>query len=310
MRSVSGGAPLAVSSELERAAQAHSDDLATHDLWSHTGSDASSPADRMRRAGYPLAAGDEALAANSSDVGLILDAWLSNPRHAAMLMNPDFIDIGGGHAFNPGSTYGDYWTVLVARPADGGGTPGEDEVRITPVAQDAGFVVSNEPTTNHFGDDDMYAGSYAGLLYLGGMQFDLSGVPSNAQVTGATLSLSGQTAEFRANTGTWAVHLLEPGADAGWSGHGYDDLAGAASLGIVGSPMGAADLGAGQLNVLMFGDSTVAYLRDRLTGDRKASFRINGPESGEQNVFSWDSGVPGEHGTGVAPVLTIRYRLP
>lgn len=306
-----GFPPLTVNSELNRAAQVHSDDLATHDLWSHIGSDASSPADRMRRAGYPLAAGDEALAANTSDETAVLNAWLGSPRHQAMLLNVEYVDVGAAHAFNPSSTYGDYWTLLVARPIDnGGGTPGGDEVHITPAAQHAGFLVSNEPVSNHLGDDDMYAGTYYGLVYIGAMQFDLSSVPSNADITGATLNLTGQSGEFLSYGGTWAVHLLNPAVDAGWSSHGYAGLAGATSLSIIGSPMGPGDLRANSANVLTFSAAAVGHLRDRLASSQKASFRINGPESGGPNVFSWHSGVPDEYGNGIAPVLTVFHTLP
>jgi uncharacterized protein YkwD len=111
-----GLAALEMNPYLMQAAEAHSSDMANNNRWSHTGSDGSTPQERMVRAGYPLGIGEEILAANSDNVLAILDRWLRDSNHENALMHPDYIHIGAGHAYNAGSTYGHYWTVLVARP--------------------------------------------------------------------------------------------------------------------------------------------------------------------------------------------------
>lgn len=302
---------LVVDNSLKQAAEVHSHDLATNNLWSHTGSDSSSPQDRMRRAGYPLDAGDEALAANSTDLNAILNAWLANSKHEKMLMSPDYVDIGVGHAYNARSTYGDYWTVLVARPRDGGDdtSPIETAVQITPRETAVGWVASDEPDANYFGDDDVYAGFYNGLIHLGAVQFDLSSVPAEAQITGATLKLTGQTVVYLTGNGSWEVHMLASDADAGWPSHGYSAIANASSVGIVGEPLEASDLGANQDNVLTFSDTLLEEIDRRVHGNGFASFRIDGPKSGSNDVFAWDSGY-GIDGLGKPPILTISYTLP
>lgn len=294
---------------LTQAAQTHSVDLATNDRWSHTGIDGSTPQERMRRAGYPLGEGDEVLAANSDNIDEIMDAWLGNPRHEAILMNPDYIDIGAGHAYNGSSSYGHYWTVLVARPSESGGPPGDYQVQITPRESKVGWVVSDEPNTNHFGDDDLYSGFYNGLIYVAAMQFDLASVPAEAQISGATLSLTGQSAEYLSADGTWTVHMLESAADSDWGSHGYSAIANATSLGIVGNQLATSELSARHTNTLTFSAALLAQLSDRLHTTGFASFRMNGPESGVNNVFSWDSGY-GVGGLTTPPVLTISYSLP
>ncbi len=307
---VSRGLPtLNPNTYLMAAAQAHSVDLATNDRWSHIGADGSTPQDRMRRAGYPLGEGEEVLAANSADVNEIVDAWLRNPRHEGILMDPEYVDVGAGHAYNADSLYGDYWTVVVARPAESGGTPGDYQVRITPRESQVGWVVSDEANTNHFGDDDMYSGFYNDLIYVGAVQFDLAGVPAGAQITGATLTFTGQTAEYLSGNGTWAVHMLEPAVDAGWANSGYDAIANAKSLGIVGGPLAGSDLRANHVNTLTFSEALLDQLADRVHTTGAVSFRINGPESGGNDIFSWDSGY-GVGGLGAPPVLTISYSLP
>src|SRR5262249_11438442 len=51
-RSKVGCSALTLNATLTKAAQAHSDDMAAHQNMSHTGSDGSSPGDRITRAGY------------------------------------------------------------------------------------------------------------------------------------------------------------------------------------------------------------------------------------------------------------------
>lgn len=308
-REARGLSRLNVNPHLMQAAQAHSEDLADNDRWSHTGSDGSTPQERMERAGYPLDEGEEVLAANSNDIDAIASAWLRNPRHENILMNPNYVDIGAGHAYSADSTYGDYWTVLVARPAESGGPPNQHQVQITPGESAVGWVVSNESNDNHFGDDDMYAGVYNGLAYVAAVQFDLANVPAEAQITGATLKLTGQTDEYLQGNGIWTVQMLEPNVDFDWSSHGYRAVTSADSLGVVGEPMSGSDLKPNQANSLAFDESLVEQLQDRLRTTGFASFRIEGPKSGDNDIFSWDSG-HGADSIGMPPVLTINYTLP
>lgn len=112
-----GLSTLRVNEALMAAARAHSVDLATNNRWGHIGSDGSTPQDRMRRAGYPLGAGEELLAANSTDVDAIVNLWLRSPEHQSIFLNPEYVDIGAGYAYNANADYLHYWTVLMARPA-------------------------------------------------------------------------------------------------------------------------------------------------------------------------------------------------
>ncbi len=304
-REAEGLAPLRIDTRLNQAAQAHSEDLATNDRWSHTGSDGSSPQDRMRRAGYPLGGGDEVLAANSVDERAIVDAWLANPRQRNILLNPEYVDIGAGYAYNAASTFVHYWTVKVAYPATGE----SEQIEIIPEETAVGWVASHEPSLNHFGDDDIYVGIYGGRIYLGAMQFDLSALPATAQITGAVLRLTGQTRQYLGIGGTWTVYMLEESVDDGWSNHGYAQIAAAAALGVVGDPMDSSELGPGQVNELPLSPTLLTALQDRLAGSRRVSFRIEGPKSGANNIFSWDSGY-GTGGLNAKPVLSISYTIP
>ena len=297
-----GLSPLRVDGRLNEAAQTHSEDLANNDRWSHSGSDGSSPEDRMRRAGYPLAEGDELLAANSTDVVAIVSAWMGYPPYRDVLLNPNFVDVGAGYAYNAAATYDHYWTVNLARPETGG--PGQ--VELTPAEMAVGWVASHEPNRNHFGDDDLYAGTYGGNIYMGAIQFDLSELPAGVRITGAELRLTGQTREYIGVGGVWTVYMLEESVDDGWSTHGYERIAAAETLGVVGKPMENRELAPSQVNVLDFSSDLIAALQQRLVGSQRVSFRIEGPKGGTNNVFSWDTGY-GVGGLGAKPVLVISY---
>jgi cysteine-rich secretory family protein len=108
--------PLARSTELAQAAQAHSVDMVQHNYLDHTGFDGSQPQDRADRAGYhvPPSSGwivVEVISAISADPQGPVDWWMSDSQHQKVLLNPRWREIGAGYA--QGGDYGNYWTVLV-----------------------------------------------------------------------------------------------------------------------------------------------------------------------------------------------------
>lgn len=104
-RQTAGCRPLTLNSTLTKAAQAHSADMAAHQNMSHTGSDGSSPGDRITRAGYTWSSYGENVAYGYSTAQQVMDGWMSSPGHRANILNCGFKEIGVGLA-QPGS----YWT--------------------------------------------------------------------------------------------------------------------------------------------------------------------------------------------------------
>ncbi|MGW1002724.1 CAP domain-containing protein [Streptomyces sp. NPDC002520] len=100
-----GCSALKVNATLTKAAQAHSDDMATHRNMSHTGSDGSSPGDRITSAGYSWSAYGENVAYGYSTPEQVMAGWMSSSGHRANILNCSFKEIGVGLA-QPGS----YWT--------------------------------------------------------------------------------------------------------------------------------------------------------------------------------------------------------
>ena len=113
-----GALPLARSTELDTAAQAHSLDMVRHDYLDHIGSDGSDPQQRADQAGYHVPADSgwivvEVISAISADPQGPVDWWLeqSPEVHGKVLLDPRWREIGAGYA--EGGQYGNYWTVDV-----------------------------------------------------------------------------------------------------------------------------------------------------------------------------------------------------
>ncbi|MER5184885.1 CAP domain-containing protein [Streptomyces sp. NPDC002896] len=104
-RSKAGCSPLTLNATLTKAAQAHSEDMASHQNMSHTGSDGSSPGDRITSAGYTWSTYGENVAYGYSTPEQVMAGWMSSPGHKANILNCSFKEIGVGLA-QPN----DYWT--------------------------------------------------------------------------------------------------------------------------------------------------------------------------------------------------------
>ncbi|WP_030211938.1 CAP domain-containing protein [Streptomyces sp. NRRL WC-3626] len=100
-----GCSPVKVNSTLTKAAQDHSEDMAATGTMSHSGSDGSSPGDRITRAGYAWSTYGENVAYGYSTPEQVMDGWMNSPGHKANILNCAFKEIGVGLA-QPGG----YWT--------------------------------------------------------------------------------------------------------------------------------------------------------------------------------------------------------
>jgi uncharacterized protein YkwD len=113
-RAEHGLGALTVSGALTNAAQAHSADQAGRATMTHTGSDGSSPGDRIARTGYRSATWGENVAAGYPDGAAVLDGWMNSSGHRANILSSGFTQIGVGVAYSANGT--PYWTMDLARP--------------------------------------------------------------------------------------------------------------------------------------------------------------------------------------------------
>ncbi|MFF5574022.1 CAP domain-containing protein [Streptomyces luteogriseus] len=110
-RDQAGCRPLRLRSSLNRAAQRHSADMARSQRLTHTGSDGSSPATRMRDAGYHPGYIAENIAAGPGTSGSAVRTWIDSPEHRDILLTCRYIDAGVGCAQGRG---GPWWTLDLA----------------------------------------------------------------------------------------------------------------------------------------------------------------------------------------------------
>ncbi len=175
---------------------------------------------------------------------------------------------------------------------------------IAPAAAAVGWARQGDEIANHLGDYNVYAGVYEGQAHVGLVQFDLSTVPPGAPVLYADLALVGLADDWLEEAGTWRVTMLEPWLSEEWSQRSYAEVSASTAASVdVGGALTADDLAVGQANLLVFGEEARLLLEEQILSGR-TSFRIQGPATGSDNLFAWDSGY-GTRSRGWAPVLRI-----
>ncbi len=123
-RAQNGLPGLTLSPKLSNASEAHSADMAIRNYFSHTGSDGSSPWDRIRAAGYTYNTYlGENIAAGFADAQGNFDAWRNSPPHNEDMLNPNFKAIGIGRYYQAGTAYGWYWTTDFGGVSEGNSPP-------------------------------------------------------------------------------------------------------------------------------------------------------------------------------------------
>ena len=115
-QSFSAAPPLEWNSLLGQAAKVHSNDMASNNFFSHTGSDGSSAGQRITNAGYNWRGWGENIAAGQQSVDDVMQGWLNSPGHCSNIMNPNISQIGGALVELQGSQYSTYWTVVFGLP--------------------------------------------------------------------------------------------------------------------------------------------------------------------------------------------------
>lgn len=112
----SAAPPLRLAEALNKAALAHSRDMAEHSNMAHEGSDGSTPAQRVTRTRYKWRVVGENVAAGPTTPDEVMQGWLASPHHCENLMDPRFTELGVGFVFDPRSESGVYWTQVFAVP--------------------------------------------------------------------------------------------------------------------------------------------------------------------------------------------------
>lgn len=108
--------PLTYSCVLEQAALDHSEDMATNNFISHTGSNGLGVSERVEAAGYAWSAVGENIAGGYASPEEVTAGWLSSAGHCANIMNPSFTEFGAARVESENADYPRYWTEVFAVP--------------------------------------------------------------------------------------------------------------------------------------------------------------------------------------------------
>ncbi|MFN9548287.1 MAG: CAP domain-containing protein [Cyanobacteriota bacterium] len=133
-RQKAGLAPLTPNSLLERAAEAHVQDMDASDRYlAHTGSNGSTPVDRIQATGYKAAWVDlgngslrtissENAASGYASASDVVQAWMGSSGHRAAILDPATKEIGVGFELD-NETNTTYWLQNFGYPWSAGMTP-------------------------------------------------------------------------------------------------------------------------------------------------------------------------------------------
>lgn len=108
--------PLTSSSMLARAALIQAQDMATHSHFEHEGTDGSTPAQRVTRAGYQWRSVAENIASGPSTAQQVIQGWIDSPGHCANMMSASSTQMGIAFATNPKDSREIYWSQVFASP--------------------------------------------------------------------------------------------------------------------------------------------------------------------------------------------------
>ncbi|MCA9997838.1 MAG: CAP domain-containing protein [Anaerolineales bacterium] len=115
-----GCGALTANDKLVAAARGHSQDMAANDFFSHTGSNGSSPGDRIEAQGYNWSTWGENIAAGYTTPADVMGGWMDSPGHRDNILNCSFTEIGIGYVYNANDAgavdYRHYWTQVFGRP--------------------------------------------------------------------------------------------------------------------------------------------------------------------------------------------------
>ena len=120
-RTLRGLAPVTLDTQLDNAAQRHSDDMALNDWYHlpnpHLGSDGSTLASRVQASGYKYQTAVENVGAGQYTAQEVFQDWKKSPGHLNNILNPNVTHLGVGHILLPNDTgknnFYDYWTIVL-----------------------------------------------------------------------------------------------------------------------------------------------------------------------------------------------------
>lgn len=169
-------------------------------------------------------------------------------------------------------------------------TPSANQVvlDLLPDPRFTGWASSNE-SEPHWGDTGLNAGSIKNQTYVAIAQFNLKNYPPGSKVQFAALELTGSDASHLGKSGEWHIEILKARTAQEWLQASTTDIATATSLATLNETLTPTDLAIGNINRFTLDDAQRQLLDDQFK-DGSVTFRLTGPSTTEDDLFSWDSG--------------------
>jgi hypothetical protein len=101
---------LTLDTRLRCAARKHAKDMGVKNFFSHTGSDGSTPWDRIKKAGYSYADAAENIAWGYTTPTDVVAGWMASSGHCKNIMKPTLKHLGVGYYAAPNSNYKHLWS--------------------------------------------------------------------------------------------------------------------------------------------------------------------------------------------------------
>jgi uncharacterized protein YkwD len=108
--------PLQPSALLRRAAEAHTQDMVSHNYFAHEGYDGSTPAQRVAATGYRYQLVGENIAEGPQSAADAAAGWLASQEHCENIMDARFSESGVAYASNSSGAPRVYWVQEFAAP--------------------------------------------------------------------------------------------------------------------------------------------------------------------------------------------------
>jgi uncharacterized protein YkwD len=171
---------LARNRALDLAAQFHAEDMARNNFMSHSGSNGSNPAARIRAAGYPWINWGENVAVGYSSPSAVMNAWMNSPGHRANILNPNVREIGIGIAQAPGTRWGFFWCQDFGTRSGAVTAPAYDTPEGDDTGGDTPFITDSTPDEGPSGTIVVISGTGFGNGEGGCLL--LQGITGSAQI--------------------------------------------------------------------------------------------------------------------------------
>jgi len=161
----------------------------------------------------------------------------------------------------------------------------------------------------HIDVADIHAGFYRGYRYVGGLQFSLEETAAQGELLFAGVELAVRDSTRLGREGEWRLHLLGLETLSEWPALTFDSLVQAPTVLTFGSGFPAQELAHKRSSLFVLPTSQLGQLQPFVERGF-FPFRLDGPENGADNLFTWDTGVRVGELAESAPRLHLVMRPP